>query len=122
VPRLLKIKDLEQRKKALAEESDIYRETLKIQVQNLRLYGVRARRRFSVFSPSNPLMMLATPFAWAFIGKRRFPKVRFITAAIIGWKLFRAARSVFPGLFGGGREDEPEMTEEEPTQTTSGPM
>jgi len=122
VARLLKIKEIEQRKRALVEESDLYRETLKIQVQNLRLYGMRARKRFSWFSPSNPLMMFAGPLAWGLIRKRKFPKVRFVTAAVMGWKIFRAVRSFFPNLFRRRNDLEQEMMEQDQTHTRSGPM
>jgi len=94
------------RRKALAEESDIYRETLKIQIQNLRLYGLRARRKFTAFAPARSLLMFAGPFLWAFVKKRKFPKVRLLTGAIVAWKVFKAARSLLPGFLGSkGRHD-----------------
>ena len=108
--RILKIKDLEERKKALVEESEVYRETLKLEIQNLRLYSIHVRRKFSSFGPSSPLMLFLMPFAASFFAKRRLPKFRFVTGALVGWKLFRKLASVLPGLF--SRSKKPARTVE----------
>jgi hypothetical protein len=95
----IKIKDLEERKRALARESDIYREVLKIEVHNLRLYLVRARTRFTSVKASNPLLMLAGPLASLFLRRRGFPKMRLVTGALFAWRLVRKLRALLPGIF-----------------------
>ena len=92
--RILKIKDLEERKKALVQESEVYRETLKLEFENLRLHTLQAQRRFSAFGSLNPLLMLVAPLAWKLGGKRAFPKMRFLGTALFAWKMFKRVRSV----------------------------
>lgn len=92
--RILKIKDLEERKRALVQESDVYRETLKIEFQNLRLHTLQAQKKFSAFGRLNPLLMLIAPLALKLGGKRAFPKMRFLGTALFAWKMFRRVRSV----------------------------
>ena len=90
--------ELEARRKALALESDVYRETLKLHIQNLQLYGQRARQRFTS-GPSNSWLMLVAPLIGAFIGRRKLPKVRLVTGVIFAWKLLQKVRAVFPTIF-----------------------
>ena len=117
MPRLLKISELEERRRALAQESDVYRETLKLQIQNLQLYGLRARQRFMTLGPSNPWLRLLGPLFASFIARRgaasEFAKMRFVTGAIFAWKLFKRIASILPGIFGRrkprNRNREPEL-------------
>jgi len=99
MPRLLKIEGLEARRKALAQESDVYRETLKLQIQNLQLYGTRARQRFNFFRPSSPWMMLIGPLLGAFMRRRQSSKIRLVSIAIFAWKLLQKGRSLLPAIF-----------------------
>ena len=99
--RLLKIKELEARRRALAQESDVYRETLGVQIQNLQLYGSHARRRFTSLGPSNPWFMLIGPLIGLLVGRRyQFPRMRLFTSVIFAWKLWRKIRVFLPRFFG----------------------
>jgi hypothetical protein len=97
--RILKIKDLEERKRALVQESEVYRETLKLECENLRLHALQAQRKFSGLGGLNPLLMLMAPLAWKLGGKRAFPKMRFLGTALFAWKMFRRVRSISSFLF-----------------------
>jgi hypothetical protein len=97
--RLVKIKDLEARKRALAEESEVYRQTLRLEIQNLHLYRIQMQRKFSSLRPSNPLLMFAWPLAASLFRRRGLPKFRLATGALMAWNLFRRVRSLVPGLF-----------------------
>jgi hypothetical protein len=87
---------LEARKQALIAESEVYRQTLRLEVQNLRYYGLRVRRRFAALSAFNSLLMLA-PVARQFLApglgsRRRKPRNRWLRlagAAFAGWRLYR---------------------------------
>ena len=109
--RLVEVKELEEKRKALAQESDLYRETLKLQVHNLQLYAVRTRQRFSFLSPSNPWMMVLGPLLGAFIRRRgRSPKMRLIAGALFAWKLFKKFGAVLPALLRRKRRHDEEET------------
>jgi hypothetical protein len=85
------LKELEARKRALVAESEVYRQTLILEVQNVRLYGARMRRTFYVLRLANPLVMLVGSFVGSRLfgaggkGKRRSKLVRLL----IGLRLLR---------------------------------
>jgi hypothetical protein len=94
------MKELEARRKALAQESDVYRESLKLQLQNLQLYGAHLRHRFSFLRPSNPLMMLIGPLIGGFLQSRRgSSKMGIFASLVFAWKLFRRVRELLPAFF-----------------------
>ncbi len=100
------IAGLEERKRALAAESEIYRETLKLEVQNLRLYGVHLRRRLDIFRPWRPLAaaapLLIMLYRLGLFGRRRNkPRgrgARLFGAALFAWRLFRNYGPMMRGL------------------------
>ncbi len=100
----------------MVAESEVYRQTLKLEVQNLRLYGARVQRKLGFFSPMNPLMM-ALPFGLSFLrfrgprwfrGKRKWRRPGFLGSALLGWRLYRrlgpwVQRLLAQRLHGNGR-------------------
>jgi hypothetical protein len=64
-----KIADLLERKRALIAESDLHRQNLALELQNIRLYAYRLRQRVSVFERFKPLLILL-PLVGAFAGRR----------------------------------------------------
>src|SRR5436309_3238961 len=92
------MKDLESKKLALAAESEVYRQALKLELQNLRLYGMRAKKRFTSFGRFNPLLMLALSLGSSFL-KRRLSLPRLVMAAFVGWQLYQRISTVWGGLF-----------------------
>src|SRR5262245_26258502 len=64
----IKIKDLAARKQALLSESEVYRQTLKLELQNLQSCGQRFRRKFGLFNLSKQavflLPLLSSIWAW----------------------------------------------------------
>ena len=100
MPRLLEITELEARRKALAQESDVYRESLKLQLQNLQLYGAHLRQRLNFFRPSNPLMMLIGPLIGGVIqSRRKSSRMGMFATLVFAWKIFRKIRGLLPALF-----------------------
>lgn len=57
--RVFKVNQFAARKRALAAESQAYRETLRLEMQNLRLYGRRVRQRVNSLT-SSPVVRLAS--------------------------------------------------------------
>ncbi len=111
--RLFKVNGLEARKRALVEESEVYREMLKLQVRNLTLYSLSLREKIQSPSAMKSLVMLALPFAFKFF--RRFPSRQkgFLKGGTLGaaFMAFQTARrfapmvmNLFSSFFKGGAE------------------
>lgn len=103
---ILTIKELEARKRALAAESEVYRQTLQLEVQNLRLYGARLHGKLGFFSPANPLMM-ALPFGLSFLRfrgprwfqrKRKWRRPGLLGTIWLAWRLYRRFGPELRGL------------------------
>ena len=92
------MKDLEARRKALAAEAEVYRQTLKLELQNLRLYSRQMGGKFTAFRPMNPLLGLAAPFLAAALGRRRRKRLGFLSTAMICFQLFTRVAPMIPGL------------------------
>ena len=108
------VKDLSARKRALAAESEVYRQTLALEIQTLRVHGRRSVRRFTSLA-SGPLVeavsvagfMLRGPLG-RFMGPRRRPVwVRMGTAALVGWRLYRRFGPLMEGWFAAPKQPTP---------------
>ena len=53
------MRDLETRRKALAAEAEVYRQTIKLEIQNVRLYTRQTKRKYTTLRPGNPLLIAA---------------------------------------------------------------
>ncbi len=127
MPGLFQVKELEARKRALAAESEVYRQTLKFEARSIQLYTVYFKRRFLQARAVIPLLMLGLPASGYFFRKMFIPKkpfarkkrsslARFITAAVFGWKMYQKLRPFCRDLFGGGTrefEDGSQISESE---------
>jgi hypothetical protein len=102
--RIFKIKELEAKKRALAEESDLYRQSLRFEVHNLRLHAAWSKRRLTTLTFS-PLWALLPPLLNYFISKkkRRSSKWRIFSTALAGWQLYRKFSGFIPRFFPGLR-------------------
>ena len=99
MPGLFQVKELEARKRALAAESEVYRQSLRFELHNLDLNAVHARRRFFKATAFSPLIMLGMPAIGFFVrrmftrqspieNKQRSSLARFITKAAFGWRMY----------------------------------
>jgi hypothetical protein len=104
--------ELETRKRVLAAESEIYRQTLKLELHNLHLYGLGVRRRLSVFRWIRPALSVAGPFAALWFTSRRAKAERarpagLLGKVLLGWRLYQKyghlVRNLFSGHSGNGR-------------------
>lgn len=80
--------DLEKRKKMLIAEAEVYRQLLKLEVQNLRIYGIKTKRRLTSFSGGNPLLAVGVPMLASLIARKRKAR-RWGALGFLGWQLYQ---------------------------------
>jgi hypothetical protein len=81
------VSDLDKRKKLLIAEAEVYRQTLKLEFQNLRIYGLKQKRKLTSFGGGNPLLAFGMPMLTSLIARRRKAR-RWGALAFIGWQLY----------------------------------
>ncbi len=100
---------LEARKRALVAESEVYRQTLTLEIQNIRLYSARIQRNFAILRLANPVLLAAGSMLGARLlrrgggggvrRKRRGKWSRLFGASLMGWRLYRQFGPTLQGLF-----------------------
>jgi hypothetical protein len=94
--------ELEARKKLLVAESEVYRELLKLEIQNFRIYGKKTQRKLSLlgtFQTYLPMMMSGIPVAATLFGrKQRFSFQKFGSLLFLGWKAYNQFGSHLKGI------------------------
>lgn len=88
------MRELHARKRLLVSQSDIYRETLRLEVYNLRVYGDGLKRRFSAFRAMSSLLLVAAGMRGAPLGRTRVPRrrrnwLRLALTSLLSWKVYR---------------------------------
>lgn len=106
--KIFRLSELQERKRLLVAESEVYRQTLKLEVQNIRLYTVRVQKKFALMRLANPLFLLAGSLAGTrFFGRKRSKgrgKVRTLLAlGMMSWRLFRNYGPLLQALLAGRR-------------------
>jgi hypothetical protein len=100
MPRLFPIEDLEQRKRALVEQSEVYRQTLQFEFHNAQLYAAGLTRKVNVVKSFNPLMVLATPLLKSFFARKlRSSKLGLLAKGFLFWRLYGQFSPLLRGLF-----------------------
>jgi hypothetical protein len=80
----------EKRKKLLIAESEAHRQLLKLEIQNLRIHGLKTKRDLMSFDTANPLLMTAIPmFTSLFRRNGGFSWKGLGAFALVGWQLYR---------------------------------
>src|SRR5689334_17614282 len=104
--RIFTIKELEVRKRALAEECDVYRQTLRFEIDNLRLHTTWVKRRASWLTLT-PLWPLIPPLIKAFLKRKqkqqRSSKFGLFSTALVGWQLYQKIARFIPAIFSRSR-------------------
>ncbi len=93
------------KKRALVAESEVYRQTLRLELQNVRLYAARMQRRVDLLRSAKPLLALV-PIIGAFAGLRFRAKRagrprglrRWMRAALVGWRVYRNVAPVLKAV------------------------
>ena len=79
--------EFENRKKLLIAEAAVYRETLKLEMQNLRIYGIKTKRKMTSFGGGNPLLAFGVPMLTSYLAKKRGAR-KWSALAFMGWQLY----------------------------------
>ena len=101
--RFLEIKDIQARKKALVAESEVYRQIMRLEIQNARLYGIGLKRRCSSFGTSNPLLLFGLPLLNRFIQRRVSKKLGFFGKVLSSWQMISRGLGIVSGLLSNRR-------------------
>ncbi len=102
---IFQLTELAGKKELLVAESNLRRETLKVEWQNLQLYGVGLRAKFDGFRSRSPLLLLAPVLGLLFgpplkevIARRRQRRERWVRLALSLLFSLRAYRRLRPLL------------------------
>ena len=83
----------------MAAEAEVYRQTIKLEIQNVRLYTRQMKRNYRSVSPRNPLIMMLAPIVTGLLSRskpvRRF---RFLSVAVMAYQMFNRFSPVLPGI------------------------
>jgi hypothetical protein len=104
---LFRLKDLAARKQALLAESEVYRQSLKLELQNVKLHGLRFRRKFGFLKVAKQLIFLLPVLrgVWVWRGSAGAPGEK--TSArrrgtlgllLTGWRVYRNLAPVIRGV------------------------
>ena len=97
--------DLESRRKALAAEAEVYRQTIKLEIENIKLHARQGKRKYTSLRPSNPLFSLAAPLLTAFFRRSRaVKKLRLLSGALLVWQIVSRAAPLVPGIIAAVRQ------------------
>jgi hypothetical protein len=87
------------RKQALVAESELYRQALALELQELKASTARIKKNFNFLRWLKPIILFA-PLAGSLLGLRSSPKVekprptgwrKWCGGALVGWRLYRQA-------------------------------
>jgi hypothetical protein len=93
------MKDFEARRKALAAEAEVYRQTMKLELENIRLYTRQVRRKYTAVSPRNPLFAMAAPLLALLLGRgKSAKKAKWIPIVLMGFQFATKFAPVIPGI------------------------
>jgi hypothetical protein len=90
---------LEAKKKALVAESEVIRETMKLELHNLRLFGVQAKQKFTSFGSPNRLLLLGAPLAGLLLRRKRGSFLRRAAMGLVTYQFSNRVLPLLSGLF-----------------------
>jgi hypothetical protein len=79
--------ELETRKQLLIAEAEVYRQTLKLECQNLRIYALKTKRKMTSFRSGNPVLAFGIPMLTSLLARKRKAR-RWSALAFLGWQLY----------------------------------
>jgi hypothetical protein len=108
---------LEAKKRALVAESEVFRETLKLELHNMRLYGVRTRQKLSSFASPNKLLMFAAPFAGFLFRRKRSSLIRRFAMGLLSYQFTNRLLPLLTAFISANRRGSPMESAEESIQS-----
>jgi hypothetical protein len=117
---LFQVKDLAQRKRALAAESEAYRQLIRFDVKNLKFFSGGIKHRMRSASKTNYIssLLLLLPLATRFLRRGRRPPLSLAAAALLAWRLYTKMSPQlmsFISAFTASRKPSPPVRDREPT-------
>jgi hypothetical protein len=100
--------ELAARKQALITQSEVHRQTLTLELDNLRLYIARQKRKFALLRLARPLLLLLPVLGPLLIRKKavaavasapRSPWRRALSGGLIAWRLYHKLRPALHHAF-----------------------
>lgn len=83
----------------MAAEAEVYRQMLKLEVQNIKLYARQNRRKYTSIRPANPLFAAAAPVVAALLRRTKpVKKLSTLSKILIGWQMFSRFTPFLPGI------------------------
>jgi hypothetical protein len=109
---------IEDRKKLLVAESEVYRQLLKMELETIKVYGIRAKRRMTSVSGYLPLVMSGLPFITRLFarkkGRSRLSSLKRMASLVMaGWKTYQRFGNFFGAQKSSGRNRESATAAEE---------
>lgn len=105
--------ELDNRKKLLMAEAEVYRQTLKLEIQNLRIYAIKTKRKLTSFNAGNPALMLGIPMLTTLLSRRRGKMRRWGAWGFMGWQLFQRVSEMLRSRSGRDERYEAQAAAEE---------
>ena len=91
MPRIFEVKELAARKRALAAESEVYRQTLKLELQNFQLYAGFLKHKWSPLRRVGAVLPLAGVAAGFWLRRKQKPAPPgLLRNAMLGWQVYRS--------------------------------
>jgi len=106
--------DLDKRKRLLIAECEVYRETLKLELQTFKIYGLYAKKRLRTFNTYTPLFLTGLPLVRAlFVARKKTSSwKRLGTMAFMGLQLYQRFAPMLRDAFLQGRQPRKTAAEE----------
>ena len=99
--RLFEVKEFAARKRALAAENEVYRQTLTLEVRNLRLYSGALERRLAPWRRLGVVLPFAGAAAGFWWRRRQKPSPpRMLGKVVAGWQIYRTLLPLLRPLAG----------------------
>lgn len=97
------LKDLAARKQLLVVESEVYRQTLRLDAQNLRLYTLRMQQKLAAYAALKPLVLAGLPIASALFTRKREEEAAqqprsLLSMVMTGWRMYQRLQPAIASL------------------------
>jgi|SRR5579859_61101 len=91
--RILKVKELEERKKYLLVRSEIYRQTLKLEIANAEYSAALVKKRFQTYRRYGRLIAAVVPLAALLLARKPLRRKDLLSHALSGFRFFNRIAS-----------------------------